>query len=145
MYSSWHAALVSGIAIAAALAVGIAIELVGSSEPDPLPVAFIVGSFAITALVAGAFVIFAVRGGLFLARCRQLPGRFALIIAAVNVTILGILGTTPIETHAIRIDMPPAQGSHVEVPITFWLTIVSMILIPVAVAYLVGHIAQRNR
>lgn len=145
MYSAWQASFVSGIAIAAALAVGVIIELVGYSAPDPLPVAFIVGSFAITALVAGVFVVFAVRGGLFLARCGQLPLRFALIIAAVNATVLGILGTTPIETHAIRIDMPSAQGSQVEVPIKFWLTIASMILIPVAIAYFVGRVARLNR
>jgi hypothetical protein len=142
MYAAWHAALVSGIAIAAALAVGVAIQLVGSSTPDPLPVAFIVESFAITALVAGVFVTFAVRGGLLLARCRRLPVRFVLIIAAINVTVLGILGTLPVETHAIRLDMPSAQSSHVEVPTTMWLTIVSAILLPVAFAYFVGRVAR---
>ena len=142
MYAAWHAALVSGIAITAALAVGVAIQLVRSSTPNPLPVAFIVESFAITALVAGVFVAFAVRGGLLLARCRRLPVRFVLIIAAVNVTVLGILGTLPVETHAIRLDMPSAQSSHVEVPVAMWLTIVSAILLPVAVAYFVGRLAR---
>ncbi len=142
MYAAWHAALASGIAIAAALVVGVGIQLVRSSTPDPLPVAFIVESFAITALVAGVFVTFAVRAGLLLARCRRLPLRFALIIAAINVTVLGILGTLPIETHAIRLDMPFAQSSHVAVPATMWLTIVSAILLPVAVAYFIGRLAR---
>jgi hypothetical protein len=142
MYAAWHAALVSAIAIAAALAVGVAIQLVRSPMPDPLPVAFVVGSFAIAALVAGVFVAFAVRGGLFLARCRRLPGRLVLIIAAVNVTVLGILGTLPVETYAIRLDMPSAQSSHVQVPTTMWLTIVLAILLPVAVAYFVGRAAR---
>jgi hypothetical protein len=142
MYAAWHAALVSGIAIAAGLAVGVAIKLVRSSTPDPLPVAFIVESFAITALVVGVFVAFAVRVGLLLARCRRLPVRFVLIIAAVNVTVLGILGTLPVETYAIRLDMPSAQSSHVEVPATMWLTLVSAILLPVAVAYFAGRVAR---
>ena len=142
MLSAWRAALGSGIAIAAALAIGIAIQLVRSSTPDPPPVAFIVESFAITALVAGAFVMFAVRGGLYLARCRRLPVRFVLGIAAINVAVLGILGSLPVETHAIRLDMPSAQSSHVEVPATMWLTIVSAVLLPVAVAYFVGRVAR---
>ena len=142
MYAAWLAALISGIAIAVALAVGVAAQLVRSSTPDPLPVAFIVESIAITALVAGVFVTFAVRGGLLLARRRQLPARFALIIAAINVTVLGILGTLPVKAYAIRIDMPTAQSSHVEVPVTMWLTIASAVLLPVAVAYFVGRVAQ---
>ena len=144
MYAAWHAALVSGIAIAAALAVGVAIQLLSSSTLDPLPVASIVESLAIAALAVGVFVTFAVRGGLLLARCRRLPVRLVLIIAAVNVTVLGILGTLPVETHAIRLDMPSAQSSHVEVPVTMWLTIVSAVLLPVAIAYFVGRVARRR-
>jgi hypothetical protein len=145
MYAAWYAALVSGIAMAAASAVGVAIQLLRSSTPDPLPVAFIVESFTVTALVAGVFVTFAVRGGLLLAGCRRLPVRFVLTIAAVNVTVLGILGTLPVETHAIRLDMPSTQSSHLEVPVTMRLIIVPAVLAPIAIAYFVGRAAQLNR
>jgi hypothetical protein len=142
MYSAWSASLISGIVAAVAMAIGSAMQLNGSSTPDPLPVAFIVGGSAIAALVAGIVVAVAVRSGLLLARCRQLAVRFALIAAAVNVTVLGILATAPVETHAIKLDMPSGQSTPVEIPLTFWLTIVVALLVPVLVAYFVGRIAQ---
>jgi hypothetical protein len=142
MYSAWSAALINGIALAVALAIGIVVQLANSSTPDPLPVAFIVGSFVVTALVAGILVMLTVRGGLLLARCGQLPLRSALVIAAVNVVVLGFLGTAPVETYAIELNMPAPQGSHVEVPLLFWLLILAGILLPIFVAYVVGRIAK---
>jgi hypothetical protein len=142
MYSAWSAALINGIALAVSVAIGIVVQLTSSSTPDPLPVAFIVGSFVVTALVAGILVMLTVRGGLLLARCGQLPLRSALVLAAVNVVVLGFLGTAPVETYAIRLDMPAPQGSHVEVPLLFWLLILGGILLPTFVAYVVGRIAK---
>ena len=123
MYSAWTTAFISGIVAVVAMAVGCAVQLISSSTPDPLPGAFIVGASAMAALLAGILVAVAVRSGLLLARCRQLAVRFSLIIAAVNVTVLGIVLTAPVETHAIKLDMPSRQGSPVEVPLSFWLTI----------------------
>jgi hypothetical protein len=142
MYSAWPAALISGIATAVAVPIGVVFQLTKSSTPDPLPVTFIVGSMAITALVAGVFIVLAVRGGLLLACCSRLPVGFALIIAAVNVAVFGILGAAPVETYAIKLDMPSSQSSHVEVPLLFWLIVVAAILVPVAVAYFAGRIAR---
>jgi len=142
MYSAWSAALINGIAIAVALAIGIVLQLMSSSTPNPLPVAFIVGSFIVTALVAGILVVLTVRGGLLLARCGRLPLRFALVIAAVNVVVLGLVGTAPVQTYAIKLDMPTPQSSHVEVPLLFWLLIFAGILLPAFVAYVVGRIAR---
>jgi len=144
MYSAWRTALISGIATAAAVAIAGVSQLLKSSTPDPVPVAFIVGAIAITAPVASIFIVLAVRAGLLLARCSHLTGRFALIIAAVNVTVLCILGTARVETYAIKLDMPSPQGSHVEVPLLFWLIVIAAVLMPVVVAYFVGRIA-RNR
>jgi hypothetical protein len=142
MHSAWSAAVISGIVAAVAMAVCSVIQLISSSTPDPLPVVFIVGASAIATLVAGIFIATAVRGGLLLAHCRQLTLRFSLIIAAVNVTVLGILGTAPVETHAIKLDMPSGQTGPVEIPIIFWLTIVVALFVPVLVAYVVGRIAR---
>jgi hypothetical protein len=142
MYSAWSAALINGIALAVAVAIGIVLQLARSSAPDPLPVDAIVGSFVVTALVAGILVVLTVRGGLLLARCRKLPLRSALFIAAVNVVVLAFLGTAPVETYAIKLDMPTPQASHVEVPLLFWLLILAAILLPALVAYVVGRIAR---
>ena len=142
MYSAWSAALINGIALAVALAIGIVVQLANSSTPDPLPAASIAGPFVVAALVAGILVMLAVRGGLLLARCGQLPFRSALVIAAVNVVVLGFLGTAPVETYAIKLNMPAPQGSHVEVPLLFWLLILAGILLPTFVAYVVGRIAK---
>jgi hypothetical protein len=142
MYSAWSAALINGIALAVALAIGIVVQLTSSSVPDPIPVAFIVGSFVVTALLAGILVMLTVRGGLLLARCGQIPLRFALVIAAVNVMVLGFLGTAPVKAYAIKLDMPSPQGSHVEVPLLFWLLILAGILLPALVAYVVGRFAR---
>ena len=142
MYSAWFVALISGIVAGVAVAIGTAMKFVGSSTPDPLPLAFIVGASAITALIAGALVAVAVRSGLLLARCRQLAVRFALIIAAVNVTVLGILGNAPITTHAVKLDMPSGQSSPVDIPLSFWLTIVVALLVPVIVSYIAARIAH---
>ncbi len=94
------------------------------------------------ALFAGVLVVVAVRIGLLLALCRLLAVRFSLIIAAVNVTVLGILVTAPVETHAIKLDMPSRQSTPLEVPLTFWLTIALALLTPVLVAYCIGRIAR---
>jgi hypothetical protein len=147
MYSAWFSAFISGIVAAVVMAIGGAMQLVDSSTPDPLPVAFIVGTSAIAALLAGSLVAVAVRCGLFLARCRQLAVRFALAVAVVNVAVLGILATVPVETHAIKLDMPsgtssPVSNSPVEVPLFFWLTTVVAFLVPVLVAYIFGRIAR---
>lgn len=142
MYSAWSAALINGIALAVALAIGIVVQLTRSSTPDPLPVAFIVGSFVVAALVAGILVMLSVRGGLLLARCEQIPLRSALVIAAVNVVVLGFLGAAPVKTYAIKLDMPAAQGSHLEVPLLFWLLVLAGLLLPAFVAYVVGRVAR---
>ena len=124
------------------MAIEVTVQVTHSSTPDPIPFSFTVGASAIAALVAGMFVALAVRSGLLLAHCRQLPIRFVLIIAVVNVTILGILGTAPIRTHAIKLDMPSSQRGLIDVPVIFWLTIVVGLLIPVIVAYVVGRLAR---
>jgi hypothetical protein len=103
-----------------------------------------VGASAVAALISGIIVAVAVRSGLLLAGCREVAVRFALIIAGLNVVILGILGTRPIETHAVRLDMPSAQSGPPDIPVMFWLFIVGALLVPVVVAYIVGRVA-RNR
>jgi len=142
MYSPWFSALISGMVAALAMAAGSAIDLIGSTTPEPLPMAFIVGASAVAALAAGIFVSIAVRSGLLLARCRQLPVRLAFITAAVNVVLLGILFTAPIQTHAIKLDMPSAQRAPVGMPLSFWFMIVGGLLTPLLVAYFVGRIAR---
>ncbi len=142
MYSPWFSALVSGIVAGLAIAAGSAIQFIGFATPEPLPVAFIVWASAIAAVVAGFFVSIAVRSGLLLARCRQLPVRFVLITAVVNVVVLAILGTTPVQTHAIKLDMPSAQSASVGISLSFWLMIVGGLLVPAFVAYCVARIAR---
>jgi len=142
MYSPRSTALVSGIATAAAMAIGIAVQISRSSTPDALPPAFAVGASTISALIAGIVIAVAVRIGLLLASCRQLAVRFVLFIAAVNVVLLGILVCTPVKTHAIKLDLPSGQLSPPEAPITFWLTIVAALLVPVLLAYIVGRISR---
>lgn len=147
MYSAWFSALISGIVAAIAVAIGGTARLIGSSTPDPLPVMFVVAASAVIALLAGALVAAAVRGGLHLARCRQLATRFALLIAAGNAVVLGILCAVPIQTHAIKLDMPsgpggPVASGPVGVPSTFWITCAVALLVPVIVAYSFGRIAR---
>jgi hypothetical protein len=142
MYSAKFTALFCGIVAAAAIAIGIAVQLSGSTTPDPLPLSFTLGASAITALVAGIVIAVTVRGGLLLAGCRQLAVRFVLIIAVVNVTILGILGTWPVKTYAVVLDMPSGQSGPPVVPVTFWFFIVVALVVPVLVAYIVGRLAR---
>ena len=142
MYSPWHSALLSGTVAALAIAASIALQIVGSTTPESLPVALAVSASAVAALVAGIFVSAAVRSGLLLARCQQLPVRFALITAVVNVAVLGVLGAAPVETQAIKLDMPSAQSTPVAIPHTFWLLLIGMFLVPVVVAYFAGRMAR---
>lgn len=139
MNTAWSTSLISGVVAAVAIAIGSALQFMGSSTPRPLPVAFIVGASTIIALVAGIFIAITVRSGLLFARCRLLSGRSSLIIAVVNVAILGILATVPVETHAIKLDMPSGQNGSAEVPLAFWLTIVVALLVPFLISYVVGR------
>jgi len=144
MYSAKFTALFSAIVAAVAIAFCIAVQISNSSTPSPLPLSFIVGASSITALVAGVVIAVAVRIGLLLAGCRQLAARFVLITAAVNVMILGILGATPVKTHAIKLDLPSGQHSPLGIPVTFWLAIVVALLVPALVAYIVGRIGRER-
>jgi hypothetical protein len=126
----------------AAIAVGSAIDLSSSSIAGDLPTAILVGAVAIAASVGGMLVALAVRGGLHLARSRQLAARFVFAIATINVTMLGILGAAPIESHAVMLEMPSTPSSSAEIPLTLWLIIVAALLIPVIVAYVVGRISR---
>ena len=142
MYSVWSTSWLSGIASALVTAGAGAMQLRASSTPDPLPVSFIIVASLVVAFAVGIAVALSVRGGLHLARARHLALRSVLIIPAVSLLLLGILATWPVETHAIRLDMPSGQTSPVAPPSTFWLFIVMAISIPVLVSYVVGRLAR---
>jgi len=142
MFSAWPVALICGIVAAVAVAIGNAIQLAGSPMPDPMPAVLVAEASAGIALVAGIFVAVAVRSGLLLARCRQLAARSVLLLAMVNVAVLGTLALAPVKTHAIMLDVPSAQSNPYEVPLTFWIIIGLAILVPVLAAYVIGRIGR---
>jgi hypothetical protein len=120
-------------------------QLSASLTPDPLPVSFIVVTSLVVALAVGIVMTLAVRVGLHLASCSQLAIRFALIIPGVSLLIVGILATWPVETHAIKLDMPSGRTSPISPPLTFWLFIVVAILMPVFVSYIIGRLARAKQ
>jgi hypothetical protein len=113
--------------------------------PDPLPVSFIVVTTLIVASAVGIAMTLAVRSGLQLASCSHLALRFVLVIPAASLLMLGILATWPVESHAIKLDLPSGQTSPISSPFTFWLLTVVLILIPILVSYVVGRLARRVR
>jgi membrane protease YdiL (CAAX protease family) len=94
------------------------------------------------ASAVGIAMTIAVRSGLHLASCRDLSLRFVLIIPAVSLPMLGVLATWPVESHAIKLDLPSGQTSPIGPPFTFWLFIVVAILIPFLVSYVAGRLAR---
>jgi hypothetical protein len=145
MYSAWNTSLIGAVVLAAAIVIAGLVQMSRSSMPDPMSLSFAMGVLVFPALVAGVLAALAVRGGLFFARCRELAGRQVVVIAVVNVVILGILGAVPVESHAVRLDVPSSQRNPFEVPATFYLIIAAMLLAPVLVAYLVARFARVNR
>jgi hypothetical protein len=145
MYSVSSTSWISGLAAAVVTAGAGAMQLSASSTPDPLPVSFIVVTSLVVALAVGIATTIAVRVGLHLASCSHLALRFALTIPAVSLSVVGILATWPVETHAIRLDMPSGRTSPSGPPLTFWLFVVVAILIPVLVSYIVGRLARAKQ
>src|SRR5262245_23360108 len=115
-HSAWLAALICGTVAAVGVAIGNAIQLAGSSMPDPMPAVLIAEVSAAIALVAGIFVAVSVLCGLLLARCRQLTVRSVLILSSANVAVLGTLALVSVETHAVKLDMQSAESNPYEVP-----------------------------
>jgi hypothetical protein len=120
-------------------------QLSASSTPDPLPVSFVVVTSLVVALAVGIVMTLAVRVGLYLASCSHLALRFAVIIPGVSLLIVGILLTWPVETHAIKLDMPSGPTSPISPTLTFWLLIVVTILVPVLVSYIIGRLTRAKR
>jgi hypothetical protein len=142
MYSAWSTSWIGGIAVAIATFAGMALDLSTTSTPDPLSVSFIVLASLVLAFVVGGVMTMAVRIGLHLASCRYLALRFVLMIPVASLPILGTLATWPVETHALKLDMPTAQSSSIGFPLGFWLGIVGAFLIPVLVSYVAGLLAR---
>jgi membrane protease YdiL (CAAX protease family) len=110
-----------------------------------LPVSFIVVASLVVAIAVGIVMALAVRVGLHLASCSHLALRFALIIPGASLLIVGILASWPVETHAIKLDMPSGRTSPISPPLTFWLFIVAAILVPVVVSYTIGRLARAKQ
>lgn len=142
MYSAWSTSCISGIVVAIVTAGAGAVQLGTSSTPEPLPVSFMVVTSLVVACVVGVVMTFGVRGGLRLASCRQLALPHAPSIPAVSLLLFGILAIWPVETHAIKIDMPSGHTSPLSPPSSFWLFVVVAILIPVLVSYFIGRVAR---
>ena len=136
---SWVGGGCAGGAIAAYLATGVVSQ---SGLPEGLlPLA--VQSLLVIAL-CGLFVALAIRLGLSCAGSQPLSWRATLIIPTVFIPILALLGTIPVKTHAVVIDMPPSGSSVAGLDVLMFGLYLGVLLIPGTVAFIVAKISRHG-
>ena len=144
MNSPSRASWVSGIAIGVvSLGHSLFRILVTAAAPaDQLPAALLafISNIAVTLVLAGE-----VRLGLHLARCPGLNRAAMLAIPGTLVGILAVANFIPVKTHAVRVDLPVPGGPFVPPPLLPIAVTLIVIILPCAVAYIVGRTQRPKR
>src|SRR3954467_3894081 len=122
MYTVRSTSLISGAFAVAALAACIAFQFSQSTMPEPLPYWVMPAASVVVAMLAGGVVALSVLCGLRLAKSNYLSSRSAFGVAIVSISVMGVLGTLPIKSHAIMLQMNSETTVSNHVPPSIWLT-----------------------
>jgi Na+/H+ antiporter NhaA len=124
MYSVRFTSWISGVAFAVTTIAYVAFALGTASMPEHLPTWAIAAVSVVAALAIGGAMAIVVCGGLHLARRHHVSRLSALAIPVISIFIVGFLGTRPIETHAVMLEVGSAPVDQPSIPRTFWLALV---------------------
>jgi|KBSMisStaDraftv2_1062788.scaffolds.fasta_scaffold07356_12 hypothetical protein len=145
MYSVRFTSWISGVAFAVTTIAYVAFALGTASMPEHLPTWAIAAVSVVAALAIGGAMAIVVCGGLHLARRHHVSRLSALAIPVISIFIVGFLGTRPIETHAVMLEVGSAPVDQPSIPRTFWLALVVGLITPGAVAYAVGRLSKAGQ
>lgn len=141
-YSPWFTSWTSGIVITAGMA-GFAAVASGSSTVPEWPPLWLMGAaMVVMALVFGVVVALVVRAGLQLAGCRRVVRLAIFGIPAISLLIIGILSAIPIESHAVMIHMKSGQATSDSDPLTTWIPLLGLLLLPGLVSFAFGKVCR---
>jgi hypothetical protein len=145
MYSVRSTSWISGAAFAVTTIAYIAFALSTSSMPEHTPLWVIAAASVVVALVIGSAMALVIRSGLHLAGRRHVSRLSAVAIPVISILVVGFLGTMPVETHAVLLDVGSAHVDQPRVPGSFWVALVVAVIAPGAVAFAIGRFSHAGQ